>query len=235
MKLTLLRVTLIASCILSSTALAKPSSEPETTSGGAKIYMERCALCHGSKGLGEGPLPLLVRDYPSTNLRKLLEQHTPDAITEAIEEGGSKQPVSEFSPPWKHEISKSDIELVSSFVNLLRVNYTQAIEEIRTADVTMSRADGRKLYLARCQRCHGHSGKGDGPLKVILQATPATNLTASVLTDEARMAIIRRGGEALGRSPQMPPWGQELTESELQSLVGYLRSIVQEDIQQPLD
>jgi len=202
---------------------------------GAKIYVERCALCHGSKGLGEGPLPLLVRDYPSTNLRKLLTEHTPEAITEAIVEGGSGEKGNRLSPPWKHEISETDIELVSRFVNMLRVDYAAAVEEIRTVDVQASNSDGRKLYLARCQRCHGRTGQGDGPLNALLGDAPATNLTASVLSAEARMAIIRRGGAALGRSPQMPPWDQELTGSELKSLVGYLGTLTQKDIALRLD
>jgi len=201
MRLTLLCIAVLVSLC----ACAKPEAIGSTQAhsvvagaAGAKIYMERCALCHGSKGLGEGSMPLLVRDYPSTNLRKLLEGHTPDAITVAIAEGGAQDSGNMLSPPWKHEISESDLKLVSNFVNLLRVDYAAAVEAIQ-------------------------------------RAAPATDLTASVLTDEARMAIIRRGGAALGRSPQMPPWGQELTSSELESLVGYLRSIAQRDIQVALD
>jgi mono/diheme cytochrome c family protein len=37
--------------------------------------------------------------------------------------------------------------------------------------------------------------------------------------------IIRMGGEAMGRSPYMPPWGAELTDEQTNDLVIYLRSI----------
>ena len=44
---------------------------------GARIFLERCALCHGSKGLGEGPMALLVRGYPDTNLKTTKESAAP--------------------------------------------------------------------------------------------------------------------------------------------------------------
>jgi mono/diheme cytochrome c family protein len=35
---------------------------------GALQFQHRCAICHGSDGLGEGPLPMLIANYPNTNL-----------------------------------------------------------------------------------------------------------------------------------------------------------------------
>jgi len=32
---------------------------------GANVYVERCVLCHGSKAMGEGLLPLMIKDYAS--------------------------------------------------------------------------------------------------------------------------------------------------------------------------
>ncbi|MCX4026591.1 hypothetical protein H0A36_00305 [Endozoicomonas sp. SM1973] len=37
---------------------------------GAKIFQQRCVLCHGDHGMGEGLLPIIVAKYPSTNLFK---------------------------------------------------------------------------------------------------------------------------------------------------------------------
>ncbi|MFK5915805.1 MAG: cytochrome c, partial [Woeseiaceae bacterium] len=36
---------------------------------GANVFQARCALCHGTDGLGEGILSLQLKDYPNTNLR----------------------------------------------------------------------------------------------------------------------------------------------------------------------
>ena len=45
------------------------------------------------------------------------------------------------------------------------------------------------------------------------------------LSDADLTAIITHGGPALGRSPQMPPYGSTLTTSEIHALVGYLRAV----------
>jgi mono/diheme cytochrome c family protein len=37
--------------------------------------------------------------------------------------------------------------------------------------------------------------------------------------------IIKTGGQAIGRSEFMPPWGAELTDEQMKDLVAYLRSI----------
>jgi len=40
-----------------------------------------------------------------------------------------------------------------------------------------------------------------------------------------RAFIVRKGGEAAGRSSNMPIWEQELSEHELQSVLAYVGSI----------
>jgi len=34
-----------------------------------------------------------------------------------------------------------------------------------------------------------------------------------------------RGGEAIGRSPKMPPWGEELTDEQVNDVVAFVRSV----------
>jgi len=38
--------------------------------------------------------------------------------------------------------------------------------------------------------------------------------------------IITLGGEAMGRSPAMPVWGQQLTAQEIKDVVAYLRTLL---------
>lgn len=49
--------------------------------------------------------------------------------------------------------------------------------------------------------------------------------TLNKLSDADLAALITHGGPALGRSPEMPPYGDTLTKSDIQALVAYIRAV----------
>ncbi|MDM8545758.1 cytochrome c [Candidatus Venteria ishoeyi] len=92
--------------------------------------------------------------------------------------------------------------------------------------------EGRGLYVSYCQLCHGISGKGDGPLAKAMKITPA-NLTTTVrsrsdailikiITGKGRQTITGRDRHNL-LSDAMPEWKDIFNESQLMSLIAYLR------------
>jgi mono/diheme cytochrome c family protein len=83
---------------------------------------------------------------------------------------------------------------------------------------------GGLVYANYCVTCHGFNADGNGRAARLYNPKPA-NLRMSDKNDAYFGLIIRMGGEALGRSPFMPPWGAELTDEQTQDLVTYLRSI----------
>jgi mono/diheme cytochrome c family protein len=83
---------------------------------------------------------------------------------------------------------------------------------------------GAKLFQRYCVLCHGANGDGRGVAAKSYKPAPA-NLVASPYPDEYKELIIRKGGQAIGRSPYMPPWGDELSEGQLRDLIAYLRRI----------
>jgi mono/diheme cytochrome c family protein len=83
---------------------------------------------------------------------------------------------------------------------------------------------GRALFLQRCATCHGEGADGQSKLGQLLNPKPA-NLLVSQLDSAARNRIVRNGGAAVGRSPVMPNWGAELTETELRDVIAYVASI----------
>ena len=71
---------------------------------------------------------------------------------------------------------------------------------------------------------HGDKADGNGAAAHLHDPRPA-NLTLSPYSDAYQENIIRDGGKALGRSAGMPPWGKQLSELEIKSVVAYLRTL----------
>ena len=89
-------------------------------------------------------------------------------------------------------------------------------------------AKGKAKYAEVCAACHGATGKGDGPAAATLPTKPRDHTDAAYmgkLKDQEIFDFIKRGGQALGKSPLMPPWGGTLTDQQIQDLVAYIRSL----------
>jgi len=99
-----------------------------------------------------------------------------------------------------------------------------------TTDASVIR--GSIAYRTYCVLCHGATGKGDGRAAKMYTPRPA-NLTVSPFPDQYKEMIIRGGGPAVGRSPFMPPWGDELTDEQIHDLVAFLREVRKTGIPAP--
>jgi len=84
------------------------------------------------------------------------------------------------------------------------------------------------LFGVNCARCHGVSGKGDGPDAQRL-GDFVPDFTSPAFrrwrTDDELLTAIREGGAAVGRGPMMPPWQGVLREAEILALKDYLRTL----------
>jgi mono/diheme cytochrome c family protein len=83
---------------------------------------------------------------------------------------------------------------------------------------------GGLVYANYCVTCHGISADGNGRAARLHNPRPS-NLRASDKNDHYLALIVRRGGEAIGRSPRMPPWGEELTDEQIKDVVAFVRSV----------
>lgn len=83
---------------------------------------------------------------------------------------------------------------------------------------------GGLVYANYCVTCHGVTADGNGRAARLYDPRPA-NLRTSDKNDAYIALIVRRGGEALGRSGKMPPWGEELTDEQVSDLVAFVRSV----------
>lgn len=218
--------------ILSFSGFAAGSSKycgAEATScvtHGAHIFQARCALCHGSDGLGEGILSLQMKDYPNTNLLKGKPKNY-RKIAEIIRFGGSLPGVSSEMPPWGDELTMSELESVTSFVVLLNRKRDKALRLLRAEAEALkpSVRMGRGIYQGRCSLCHGSGGEGDGKMAKIIKNPPPFDLTVSRMPSGYLKKIIAGGGVSVGRSARMPPWGSDLSSKEIESVILYIKTL----------
>ncbi|RMH02758.1 MAG: hypothetical protein D6704_13650 [Nitrospirae bacterium] len=79
---------------------------------------------------------------------------------------------------------------------------------------------GRQVYEAHCQSCHGSTGKGDGPVGRML-IPPAADLTATTKADRELLHIIQNGKPGTA----MPAWKGTLSPGELTAVLAYIRDL----------
>lgn len=212
------RLALIAALGLAAPAMADGEASVER---GAQVYVERCVLCHDSKGMGEGFLPLKIKDYPVTNLRS--SQETDLAVLErAVRTGTASGEPSPLSPPWADELDDVSIRSVALFVRELRTDLPTALARIESLEALAPEVDGADIFATRCAICHGPKGEGNGKMAKVIKSPPPFNLTLSVMPRAYLAEIIGKGGEAMMRSPKMPPWGEELGPREIDAVIDHI-------------
>ena len=93
------------------------------------------------------------------------------------------------------------------------------------------RGDARKgqdLYLEKCALCHGSQGEGwDWTKKVATPPIPVPDLAkvAPQQSDQYLFEVVKSGGEAVGKTRFMPPFGFQLSDQEVWDLVAYMRML----------
>ncbi len=179
---------------------------PPNPESGRATFAEKCAPCHGDTGMGDGPraaqLPNPVAAIGSTELAR---QSTPARWYTQVTQGNLEK----FMPPFASLSERQRWDVVAYAFSL-------------TAPPALLER-GKALYQANCTRCHGESGKGDGPDAASAPKPPVD------LTDQAFMA--QKSAEDFyqaisnGVPPSMPAFVTNLSDDERWTLAAYLRSL----------
>jgi mono/diheme cytochrome c family protein len=88
-------------------------------------------------------------------------------------------------------------------------------------------AKATENYQTYCRKCHGEHGKGDGPGAAMLNPKPrdfADCANMQKRSDEELLKVISQGGEAVGMSADMQPWGGTISDDEIRGLIKFVRS-----------
>ncbi|MBI5196327.1 MAG: cytochrome c [Nitrospirae bacterium] len=88
--------------------------------------------------------------------------------------------------------------------------------------------EGEKIYVQYCTPCHGFNGDGKGFNAKNLDPRPANHTDGGFMKkrmDKELYDAVSGGGKAVGKSTLMPPWGNTFNETQIKSLISYLRKL----------
>ncbi len=189
----------------SRSAIKKELAKPVVRGG--IVFKSYCAMCHGERGDG---LARAAKLHGVTNLA--IKPNSQKYYDKIIRKGGAAVGRSEFMPLWEEELSEEQINDV--------VSYLMVVGD------AMYR--GEVVFKTNCILCHGLKGNGKGRASVLYDPPPA-DLTHSDKNDQYKRMIITYGGEAMGRSPAMPIWGEELSKQEIEDVITYISTLLVKD------
>jgi mono/diheme cytochrome c family protein len=112
----------------------------------------------------------------------------------------------------------------SAFVNK-RVPEDYLRAENSVGYTTNAISAGGPLYLAKCSKCHGDTGLGNGELAYSLNPSPALLaylVQQPIAIDQYLLWTISEGGQQFGTT--MPSFKTELTQDQIWQIVAYLRA-----------
>lgn len=87
-------------------------------------------------------------------------------------------------------------------------------------------ANGKALHVEHCAACHGMTGAAD-VVVMHMDETPRDQSDPTYmkqLPDEYLYLAICKGGEGIGKSYVMSPWGDFFTDQEIRDLIAWVRS-----------
>ena len=106
----------------------------------------------------------------------------------------------------------------------------------RIIPLNYDQGQGKRIFYVQCVWCHADSTPAGPSNRSNLNPMPALMNDGAVLnkeSDEYLQNIITLGGSAVSRSAMMPPYGQVLTQHEIQQVITYTRAIAQPPYQPP--
>lgn len=205
---------------------------------GQQAFLAYCAMCHGERGAGDGPLASGLQKQNVTvpahlNDRARLDVIGRRGVYAVIEKGGAHTGRSNLMPAWGEKLDPALIDNIADYVmtlpDLAPGTPSATIAKYLEAPPGVSQ-DGRRVFVYYCTGCHGPYGKGDGFNAEALRLKH--NIRPRDLTDSAYMApksdqelyeTVALGGGHMGKSVFMPAWTYTLSPTQIKNLVAYIR------------
>jgi len=173
-----------------------PPARPSATRG-RTLFQENCSGCHGARGAGDGPdaarLKLRPADFTSV---VFMRQETPIDFFSVVSLGRRSRGM----PEWSQGLTLQQ-----------RWDVVAYVWGLQSSDA--DRADGARLWQARCASCHGGAGEG------VPGAAAPLDRPGSLVERTDRMLFV---GLFRGRHADTIA---ALTDDERWRLVGHVRAL----------
>ncbi len=198
----------IVTLVLSGVSVAGPN-------GGAMLYRQNCAVCHGDNGGGGVGIPLNLPDFLAVAsddyLRKTLRIGRPGRIMPAFANLGDTE--------------------IDAIIGHIRSWSPQAAPVYNSDPLPGNPERGKTLYARHCTGCHGDEGRGgigtgvtfSRPREAPVEAPALDNPGFQESVSDAMLkASLLRGREGTPM-PSIKVFG--LKEKDADDLVAYLRTL----------
>ena len=210
---------------------------------GKKIYIKRCAGCHGDSGQGDGVASERFNPKPRDFTMGLYKYRTtPNGLlptdADLIKVVTVGLPGTGM-PSWKSLLSDDDIKDVVSYIKTFSPKFERQKAAIPVVEIGNEIASskesiekGKALFKSlECFKCHGNEGRGDGPSALTLADDKGDTIRPRNLTlnwhfrggSEAN-DIYMRVNTGLNGTP-MPSFKDSLDNEKSWHLANYIRSL----------
>ncbi|GIV63652.1 MAG: c-type cytochrome [Chloroflexota bacterium] len=171
---------------------------PPNPQRGAQIYAEKCAACHGERGMGDGAQAAqLTVPVPPLGDLSLAQGVRPVEWFQMVTNGN----IERFMPPFRSLDERERWDVVAYALSL-------SLQDDMLAE-------GAELYQQKCQNCHGSEGQGSAQ-------APGWQEDTSRL---ASLSLVEMGGIIRNGKGNMPAYGGELNDSQILALAAFSRSL----------
>lgn len=177
------------------------AADPQAQKVGNSLFLQNCALCHGSNAKGGVGYPNLTDNdwlYGGDSANILLSVHNGRV-------GGMAA--------WRNQIGEAGVRAAAEYVMSISGNIYND-----TLDPTLV-SQGEAIFKQNCVLCHGQDAKG-------LIAMGAPNLTDDIWLYGGDRATIQETIRN-GRAGVMPAWQTRLGNERVMLLAAYVKSLSQ--------